>query len=141
MENPKKRSTSNSIPLLIAKEMTKAFNDNQGNGKDYTKAVWFPIKQIGDMVDKLNGENADGLRIYFGRYTKDIIKKLNQGIDPEDQIPPTYENRNTVIFVSTKTENGVERIEYYEEYYSIIPENRGILCPPDTGCDPNSELA
>ncbi|RZL45829.1 MAG: hypothetical protein EOP00_16690 [Pedobacter sp.] len=135
-----KKTALKTVPLEIAKEMAKEFK-RQLSSNDDTRSVWFSIAQISEMVENLKKESADGLRVYFGRYTEDTIRKLNE-IPNADAIPAAYSNRNTVIFVSTHKKGGKDRVDYFDEkdYHSMIPENRGILCPPHTGCDPDSEM-
>lgn len=135
-----KKTALKTVPLEIAKEMAKEFKSQLSSNED-TRSVWFSIEQITEMVENLKKESADGLRIYFGRYTKDSIRKLNE-IPNADEIPMEYSNRNTVIFVSTHKEGGKDRVDYFYEKdsHSMIPENRGILCPPHTGCDQDSEM-
>jgi len=87
------------------------------------KSVWFPISQITRISEQLVREKADGLRIYLGRYPKDVSKFK----DPKP-IPET----NTVIFVSTYAVDGYHQ-DYYTTLNPIIPENRGEQCQPK--CD------
>lgn len=122
------------IPFKMAKEMAQAFRKNQKLG---TKAVWFPAQQIIDMAEALKREDADGLRIYFARYTKDIIENYNQNAGEDSRIDIKDADKNTIIFVSTRKENGKPRTDYFEDLYPFEPENRGELCPDNC---PDSEL-
>ncbi|WP_162795907.1 hypothetical protein [Pedobacter nanyangensis] len=120
-----------SVPLPIAKEMAKTFRKNHVRTDKDTKSVWFPVEQITAIANALKEEKADGIRVYFGQYTEDLIKKLNQ-ITSAPEIPKDYANRNTVIFVSTREENGIKKTDYFTDMkHPMNPENRGELCPND----------
>ncbi len=121
-----------SVPLPIAKEMAKTFRKNHVRTNEDTKSVWFPKEQIVAIANALEKEEkADGIRVYFGQYTEDLIKKLNE-IPGADEIPKNYANRNTIIFVSTREENGIKKTDYFTDMkHPMIPENRGELCPND----------
>ncbi|MCZ4223698.1 hypothetical protein [Pedobacter rhodius] len=157
-ENPLKRDgTDNTIPLDIAKKMTAAFRESQTTDKGtYTKAAWFPAKQITQLAEKVKSFDGDGVRVYFGRYTQEIIDAINK-LDYGDKIPDSYVNMDTIMFVVTKIINGVPKTDYFTDkvghghehrhghHHPICdpplptdPDNRSELCP--TICDENSPL-
>ena len=128
------------------KEMVKIFKAHSKKHPSGTNStsVWFPVKQIELMMDRLIKENADGVRLYFGQYSDKVIAELNK--DPNAHpIPKNYAGRNTIVFVSTKESGGIQK-DYFENLKILEaappmePENRGILCPPDTGCDNSSYI-
>lgn len=120
-----------SVPLPFAKEMAKTFRKNQVRTNNDTKSIWFPAEQIIAIANALEKEKADGIRIYFGQYTDDVIKKLNE-IPGAEKIPEDYAGKNTVIFVSTREEKGVKKTDYFSDMkHPMVPENRGELCPND----------
>lgn len=142
----------NTVPLDIAKQMTEAFRKSQDakNGT-YTKAAWFPAAQMTSLVKKMASLGGDGIRIYFGRYTSDIISQINK-LGYGDKIPDSYVDMNTVLLVITKTVDGKPQTDYFvEKGYAYKaddgklcdtpptdPENRAELCP--TQCDDSSPL-
>ncbi|RWY50085.1 hypothetical protein [Mucilaginibacter gilvus] len=129
-----------------ARKMVTAY-DSIGN--KVTRAVWFGLEQLDQMVtlvksESMLGSGADGIRIYFAQYTKDTLNGM----------PAEYEGKNTVIFVSTRavartpTEEDPSKT-YHEDYFDGLkfpsfeeradapieikvadPENRGELCQP-----------
>lgn len=135
--------TATSISLDDARRMTQAFRESRGNDPKCTKSVWFPLKQIETMIAFLKQEKADGLRIYFGRYTQTAITNLNAEADKKP-VPTTYLDRDTVIFVSTEKNKDPKKpsVDYFhykgkqEEMKTakgivFDPENRGEICPLD----------
>lgn len=128
------------------KEMVKVFKNYSKKHPSGTNStsVWFPIKQMERMMKRLLSENADGVRLYFGQYSDRVIAELNK--DPNiHPIPKEYAGKNTIVFVSTKEEKGIQK-DYFENLkilkgpLPMEPENRGALCPPDSGCDPDSYI-
>lgn len=112
-----------------AKVMIEAYGaDARTAGAGKTKCVWFSLEQMDKIVtllkaEKLLGMGTDGLRVYFGKYVKN------------DKVPEDLVGKETVIFVSTKDDNGVHKdyFEHLELPSPIRPENRGELCQPN--CD------
>lgn len=137
---------NNTIPVSIASQMTAAFRKSQNAEKGtFTEAAWFPAEQITALAKKMTELGGDGIRIYFGRYTDDIINQINK-LDYGDKIPPTYSEMNTLLLVVTKTIDGKPCTDYFivdKDYGDPIPpitdpENRAELCPQL--CDENSKL-
>lgn len=138
----KKEDPSNTIPYEIVLQMTKAYRESQKSVSDkFTESVWFPYDQIAQLTQKLTKLNADGVRVYFGRYTEDIIKQIN-ALPYGKKIPENYKDYNTVIFIATTIINGISKIDYYtgkceDRDDPFEADNRGELCPPD--CPPPIE--
>jgi hypothetical protein len=142
-----KDGKNNTIPVNIAQQMTQAFRKSQNTEKGtYTEAAWFPAAQISLLAKKMTDLGGDGIRIYFGRYTNDIIDQINK-LEYGDKIPSTYADMNTVLLVVTKLIDGKARTDYfidkdvtcnvgYEQ--PTDPENRSALCPQQ--CDDDSIL-
>lgn len=109
-----------SIPVEVAKQMVDAYTQyNKEHPSDaYTKAVWFPLEQVERIYTTLKEQNADGLRIYFGQYTKESASGM----------PDDYIGRNTVIFVPTTKAKGYGG-DIHQDDLSVDPENKGELCP------------
>ncbi|GAA3966459.1 hypothetical protein GCM10022246_19240 [Pedobacter ginsengiterrae] len=153
-----KDGKDNTIPVDIAKKMTAAFRESQKADKGtFTEAAWFPAQQIKQLAEKLAKFEGDGIRVYFGRYTQEIIDSINK-LEYGDKISDRYVDMNTLLFVVTKVIDGKPRTDYFIEKVShghhhhkdslkkyggttpdpTDPENRGDLCPND--CDINSIL-
>lgn len=149
-------SIDNTIPLDIAKKMTAAFRESQNTDKGtYTEAAWFPTNQITQLAEKVKKFDGDGVRVYFARYTQEIIESINK-LDYGDKIPDSYVDMNTILFVVTKVINGVPKTDYFADKVGdghhhkkgkhpicdpplpTDPDNRGDLCP--TFCDYDSDL-
>lgn len=138
-----------SIPFLEAKNMVNNYIDKMNrdeNGQlENTVSVWFSLQQLNDITNLLNEEQkisaqqtpnevTDGIRIYFANYG--------------DAPPEGHENyayKNTVVLIST---HSVEDLpEKHKDYFQNLvpmlraePQNRGGLCPPQTGCDCSSDI-
>ncbi|TCD17493.1 hypothetical protein EZ456_23045 [Pedobacter psychrodurus] len=142
-----KDGKNNTVPVSIAQQMTQAFRKSQNTEKGtYTEAAWFPAAQISSLTKKMVELGGDGIRIYFGRYTSDIIDQINK-LDYGDKIPSTYAEMNTLLLVVTKLIDGKPRTDYFVdkaygcgdgEEQPTDPENRSSLCPQQ--CDDNSIL-
>jgi len=146
-EKDAKNSTTNTIPVGIASQMTAAFRKSQNAEKGtFTEAAWFPAEQITSLTKKLEKFGGDGIRIYFGRYTDDIIDQINK-LEYGDKIPATYTEMNTLLLVVTKIIDGKPRVDYFIDNDDICggpvpaptdPYNRSSLCPQV--CDDKSPL-
>jgi len=151
-----KDGADNTIPLDIAKKMTAAFRESQITDKgSYTEAAWFPARQIAQLAEKVKSFGGDGVRVYFARYTQEIIDEINK-LEYGDKIPANYVDMNTVLFVVTKVINGVPKTDYFTDKVGhghphkkgnhpvcdpplpTDPDNRGNLCPDV--CDGKSPL-
>ncbi|WP_421945230.1 hypothetical protein [Pedobacter sp.] len=146
-----KDGTNNTIPVSIAKKMTAAFRESQkADAGTFTEAAWFPAEQIKKLAEKVAKFEGDGVRIYFARYTQEIIDSINK-LEYGDKIPDKYIDMNTVLLVVTKVVDGKPKTDYFidndveqepicddEDPNPTDPENRANLCP--TECDEKSEL-
>ncbi|RZL30834.1 MAG: hypothetical protein EOO96_17340 [Pedobacter sp.] len=157
IKNPRaKDGVDNTIPVDIAKKMTAAFRESQKAEKGtFTEAAWFPAKQIAQLAEKVAKFDGDGVRIYFGRYTREIIEAINK-LEYGDKIPDSYVEMNTLLLVVTKVIDGKPKTDYFVDkaghgHHSKLlkhgygdpplptdPDNRSDLCP--VVCDDGSEL-
>ncbi|MBE5319719.1 hypothetical protein IM793_11160 [Pedobacter sp. MR2016-19] len=147
LEKDPSNNTTNTIPISIASQMTAVFRKNQNAEKGtFTEAAWFPAEQITSLTKKMTEFGGDGIRIYFGQYTDDIINQINK-LGYGDKIPSTYAGMNTLLLVVTKIIDGKPRTDYFinkaTEYGDPIsqptdPDNRAQLCPQV--CDDESRL-
>jgi len=145
-----KDGANNTIPVSIAKKMTAAFRESQKADKGtFTEAAWFPAEQIKRIAEKVAKFEADGVRIYFARYTQEIIDSINK-LEYGNKIPDKYCDMDTVLLVVTKVIDGKPKTDYFidksVEQEPVCdgdpnptdPENRADICP--TVCDEDSEL-
>lgn len=142
--------TEKEAKKIITNFLSKASRDRNGKINE-TISVWFDRDKFLKFADDLLKEDASGVRIYFANYGDDGIE------GPEK---PDYKHQNTLVLVSTKNgkpvldANGTQMrdqnrnpIFIQRDYYhklplanetkstATYPENKGTLCPPDTGCD------
>ncbi|PWS32079.1 hypothetical protein [Pedobacter paludis] len=112
------------IPVEVARQMVDAYTQysKECPAEAYTKAVWFPLEQIERIYNSLKERNSDGLRVYFGQYTKEAAAGL----------PDYYIGRNTVIFVPTTKAKGYGD-PIHDDDLGTDPENKGEICPQ--ACD------
>lgn len=131
--------TANGIPKALAKDLIAYHRKNHENLPDYTRSVWFPIKQIRNMLSRLDLADANGIRVYFGQYSKEIFDRYPVELG---SLPTSYQGKCNVIFVATKGKVDVPGEDNLDKGLIPImdPEDRGMLCPPNTGCDCASEL-
>lgn len=123
------------ISLGVVKMMVARYKKTYESDPSYTNSVWFPIDQMHDMTKLFKSEGADGIRIYLGQYSSEAIQIANRNMGPsEHAIPEKYKNRNSIVFVSTRNQNGAPRSDYFSSKFLGEPQNRGLLCPPDV-CD------
>lgn len=127
------------VDKKLATIMIRTYAEASQRVMPFTRSVWFPIDKINTLFTTMNSEGANGVRIYFGIYTEQVINELNKepGAEP---IPLSYAGRVTVIFVSTKDNSTTTGEDYFLSRLFTDPENRGLLCPPKTECDCNSDL-
>ena len=138
-----------SIPFSEAKEMVNNYidkiNRDEHGQLENTVSVWFSLQQLNYITNLLNAEQeasaqhtpnqvTDGLRIYFANYG---------GAPPQGH--EDYKDKNTVVLISTHSV--ANRPEKHKDYFQNItpqvqmePQNRGVLCPPERGCDCESEI-
>lgn len=127
--------TSNTVPYeeavkLVANYAPRAgYVVRDGEALPNSRSVWFPVEQLSTLVDKLEQEGGDGLRIYFAAY--DSTYTQGQAHVP----PPEYWGYNTVLLVSTR-DSVANGQHYHRDYYgSAAIENFGSLCPPPKDCN------
>jgi hypothetical protein len=93
-------------------------------GKEDSLSVWYSIEELEEFLSLAKAHGGDGVRLYFGAYSKDHAPK------------ELYKGRQTVVFVATKqkdTEHGTTNKDIYINTgngNSILAYNIGKLCPP-----------
>lgn len=136
--------SDDSLSIQVAKDYVANYGRRAGtlvsDGKEVpdTRAVWFNIERLKNLVKKIEAEGGDGIRFYFATYDSSYNAKSNTHIPVKE-----YWNHNTLIMVSTKDSLGFHR-DYYNDkinskaangmILSTTPENRGEMCPPPANC-------
>jgi hypothetical protein len=100
-------------------------------GKEDSLSAWWSIEEMEDFIATAKQHGADGLKFYFGAYSKDYTEI------------PEYAERQTLVMVGTKeaeTKMGLKNKDIYvqtENGANILAYNRSKLCPPH--CGPGTE--
>jgi hypothetical protein len=93
-------------------------------GKEDSLSVWHSIEELEELIAKAKEHGGDGIRFYFGAYSKDYSQQ------------PLFAGRQTIVMVATKqkeTENGIANKDIYmntEKGTEILAYNSGLICPP-----------
>ena len=114
----------------------KAIKKKQPN----TRCIWFSLKRLQMLINKVNKEGGDGVRFYLADYDTTYIKNFPNTTDS------LYWGHNTLLMVSTYRINAKVHQDYYfngpvtdpkfniGSILMVNPENRGELCPPPNPC-------
>ncbi|WP_126969720.1 hypothetical protein [Gynurincola endophyticus] len=92
-------------------------------GKEDSLSAWFGLEEMEQFIAMAKQHGADGIKVYYAAY-------------PSDFEVEEYRDRQTVVFVGTKTSNtdfGVVNKDIYfktNDGSSILAFNYGNLCPP-----------
>ena len=103
-------------------------------GKEDSLSAWWSIEELEDFITEAKTHGADGLKFYFGAYSKDYAAN------------PEYAGLQTLVMVGTKeaqTAVGVKNKDIYvqtENGTNILAYNRSRLCPPNCGPQPAPEF-
>jgi hypothetical protein len=81
------------IPSDVAQQLIETYKTQEGWAEDKTRAVWFSIADLADIVDLVTGYNGDGARIYFAKYPLDT--------DIPGTPDPSYKGMVTLVFIPT----------------------------------------
>ncbi len=126
--------TIGGLPKAEADSMVRNYKKVAGTihndpSKQNTRSVWFRLEDLTKLIEILNAEKkalqkgdttrkdsvTDGVRIYFGRYTKKL----------------KHPERNTLVFVSTRwIKKGNFHGDYFHNVEMIEPSNKGINVEP-----------
>jgi hypothetical protein len=145
---PDKIELKGIIPIDTAKHLVHNFDERSFKREDRlgfadTRCVWFPIKQLEKLVQKIKCEKGDGVRFYLAAYNVNSM--------PGAEYDNLYRDHTTLIMVSTfdsvdhptpgstrhrhfdyfgKNKNGID----VGAILTTDPENRGEMCPPPNIC-------
>ncbi len=106
------------------------FVKRDGRELPNSRTVWFDLQRLRGMVDQIEADGGDGIRVYFAAYDDSYAA----GRQEEDTPPREYWGYNTLLLVPTRDSTaGGQR--YHQDYFSTTGDstiiNRGLLCPPD----------
>ncbi len=139
---------SDTVSVATASKYVKNYASRAGvvhklmgdKGTEGTRCIWFDIDRLDSLVEKIREEGGSGIRFYLAAYDAryDTLKVKHH---PRK----AYWGYNTLIMVSTRNINGINR-DYYtnlkgtgEKTGHIVlmtdPENRGEICPPPANCN------
>jgi hypothetical protein len=114
--------------LLSTYKKERWIHNSKRIGKEDSLSVWYSIEELQEFIATAQKNGADGIKMYFGTYSKEAAK---------DEI---YEDRQTIVLVATKnklTENGnaVDKSIHIntENGSQILAYNMGRICPPLCG--------
>jgi hypothetical protein len=138
------------ITTSIAKKLVNNYKQNHwaiiNNSPDFTniqdsRSVWFDIGYLRKFLSELP-EETDGIRIYFGEYSDDVIQEILQNPDLAQAIPniSQYSGLHTLVMIPTMPD--VDGVSYdfnmtdpncnpdFSNPHGLIAENHGTLQPP-----------
>lgn len=109
------------------------------------RSCWFSLADINSFIDAAGGD-VDGIRIYYGEYSADIINDMIAQLDPHD---PNYQQErqyllqciglHTLVFIPTKVTDAAGTSHDYnlvtgtvdfDHPADMAAENHGSLIPP-----------
>jgi hypothetical protein len=131
---------TDTLKMTTAKRLVKNFDGRTkqiskgGLVSSDTRTVWFSLKQLKPLIERIEAEGGDGIRFYLAAYDKtaktDIKTKSN------------YFDFTTLVMVSTRDSLGKHFDYFYDGkiknrkggIITATPENQGELCPPPAHC-------
>jgi len=135
--------TSDGVDKPIAVEMVKRYASKHAGQQNLTKSIWFSVERLDEIITLLKAERIMageagkryGIRFYMATHGPGATHINNSGTKRE------YDNRDTVLMVSTKQGDKVGEenfnVDYFSKYISDLKatpiENHGELCPEDCG--------
>ncbi len=110
--------------------------NNAPNAQD-SRCVWFSLDDLQQFITQIAGQNADGIRIYFGEYSQDVINEMNNDDELAGCIPNVelYNGLATVVLIPTTDIDGVSTdfnpaAQDYSNPDDLSAFNHGSLVPP-----------
>lgn len=129
-------ATLDNIPKEKAWQMINKFRahykEQKYPGAEYlSHGVWFSFEALECWIKEAKEEQCTGLRVYFATY----LDKEEHPDRRNPNQPLNYKHRNTIVLVSTKKHEDVERDQYKLVSLDKIidPLNKGELCPEECG--------
>ena len=97
-------------------------------GKEDSLSGWWSIEEVEDFLEKAKMHGGDGVKFYFGAYSKDFADV------------PEYAGRQTLVMVATKQKEVAAGTVVNKDIYitkgensNILAYNMSALCPPHCG--------
>ena len=97
-------------------------------GKEDSLSGWWSIEEVEEFLEKAKMHGGDGVKFYFGAYSKDFADV------------PEYAGRQTLVMVATKQKEGAAGTIVNKDIYinegdssNILAYNMTSLCPPKCG--------
>jgi hypothetical protein len=114
--------------LLSTYKKERWIHNSKRIGKEDSLSVWYSIEELKEFIATAQNNGADGIKMYFGTYSKEAAKD------------ETHEDRQTIVLVATKNkemENGRSFDKSIhintENGNQILAYNLGRMCPPFCG--------
>jgi len=138
------------ISASIAKKLVNNYTQNHwaiiNSSPNFTniqdsRSVWFDIGYLQKFISQLPPE-TDGIRIYFGEYSDDVIHEILQDQNLAQAIPniSQYSGLHTLVMIPTMPDADGVSYDFNmtdEDYnpdfsnpHALIAENHGTLQPP-----------
>ena len=103
-------------------------------GKEDSLSGWWSIEEVEEFLEKAKMHGGDGVKFYFGAYSKDFADV------------PEYAGRQTLVMVATKQKEGAAGTVVNKDIYinengkhNILGYNMISLCPPKCGMSTGTE--
>ncbi len=135
--------TSNQVPVEEARHLVANYAPKagvvvrEGDTLPDTRAIWFGLEELEQMVAQVRHEGGDGVRFYLATYDADYPAD-----SPAPDIPPAdYWGYNTLLMVSTR-DSVANGEHFHRDYFPEGPAqaqgfmvaasilNHGSICPP-----------
>ncbi len=114
--------------LLSTYKKERWIHNSKRIGKEDSLSVWYSIEELQEFIATAQKNGADGIKMYFGAYSKEAAKD------------ESYEDRQTIVLVATKnklTKNGQPFDKSIHvntgKANQILAYNVGRICPPFCG--------
>ncbi len=120
-----KQVNTKHVDTVIKNYKQERWVDNSKRlGKEDSLSVWYSIEELEEFIQMSKEHGADGVKMYFGAYSKDYKEN------------PLYAGRQTIVMVATRNKAVGEEFADKDVYIntengtSILAWNAGRLCPP-----------
>jgi hypothetical protein len=135
------------IKTSIAQKLVNNYTQNHweiiNNSPDFTniqdsQSVWFNINDLQDFINDITDQKADGIRIYFGEYSDDVIQDILSDPPSAAAIPniQQYSGLHTLVMIPTRPNAAGVSCDFnpdgqgFDNPDDLCAENHGSMNPP-----------